>query len=234
MRPGLRPLGYEPCGYEPCDDEPYRQPSSPGEPVIPLSTSLRNCSLGGRLTPILLLAGIASLLVLMTRPVTTILVVASAEPQSTPRQDPPLSVVGLDRAWALARTGQDANIMTLHVASSRAARQTAQPLASILDVPMGDLPVLPADRLVGTILDQHRGTTLLLVVEPSDLPSILVAMGVRPNPAIQSDRRDGLYVVTRPLLGTVEVLRLRYGPPSNRPDAVRHTGPVTADQSIGE
>jgi hypothetical protein len=107
-------------------------------------------------------------------------------------------------------------------------------LASILDVPMGDLPVLPADRLVGTILDQHRGTTLLLVVEPSDLPNILVAMGVRPNPAIQSDRRDGLYVVTRPLLGTVEVLRLRYGPPPNRPDAVRHTGPVTADQSIGE
>ena len=145
-----------------------------------------------------------------SRPATTILIVPSAETQSSPRHDPPLSVMGLERAWTLAQTAWEAGITIVYATDSRSARQTAQPLATKLSLPIRSLPSDPPDRLSNSILSEHRGSH----AAPRSRPRASASNPLRPGSRNRSPQRG---TSGRPLLAHSDPV----GPDADEPAPLR-------------
>jgi broad specificity phosphatase PhoE len=130
-----------------------------------------------------------------TRPsgTTTVYVVRHAEtPPTSP--DPSLSDQGRERARQLATTLADAGIEVIFTTELARTRQTAEPLAQTLDVP---ITVRDAGRaLADEIRATHAGQAVLVVGHSNTVPQVVEALSGKTIAPIGHDEHDRLYVVT--------------------------------------
>ncbi|MGD2123064.1 MAG: histidine phosphatase family protein [Gemmatimonadota bacterium] len=122
--------------------------------------------------------------------------------------DPPLSMVGRERAALLATLLRDADITNIHSTDVLRTRETAQPIAETtgLEISLYDASDLAAfaEELLST-----PGTHL--VVGHSDTtPELVTALGGNPGPPIELMEYDRLYMVI-PGQESTRTILLRFG-----------------------
>lgn len=150
------------------------------------------------------------------RSATTIILVRHAEKAAVPGSDPPLSSAGEARSLALLDALRDAGVGAVIVTQLQRTRLTAALLTAHLGlvpevVPAGgDVPE-HARRVAATVLERHAGRTVLVVGHSNTIPAIVQALGGGEIPPIADDRYDDVYVVIRPVEGSVRRLTFRYG-----------------------
>ena len=131
-------------------------------------------------------------------------------------EDPGLSATGAIRAEELSRVLGDVDVIqgldAILVAPDRAARETAEPLARRLNLPVQEVDTTDVDGLAKRILKDYKGKIVLVVAEPATIPlAIPEFQGSKKVPAMADDEYDNLYIVSIPWYGKVKTLRLRYG-----------------------
>lgn len=147
---------------------------------------------------------------------TTVLVVRHADRAAEPGEDPGLSPVGAMRAEELSRVLGDVDVVqgldAILVSSGRASRETAEPLARRLNLPVQDADTTDPDALAKRILKDFKGEIVLVVAEPASIPLLIPEFqGSKKVPAMADGEYDNLYVVSIPWYGKVKTLRLHYG-----------------------
>ncbi|PTL84610.1 histidine phosphatase family protein [Vitiosangium sp. GDMCC 1.1324] len=150
---------------------------------------------------------------------TVVLLVRHGEKATDGGNDPALTPAGQKRAEALLQVAGSAGVNAIYATQYRRTRETAQPLADHLGVPVTVREISAgaqahAADLTRELLTQHRGETILVVEHSNTLPSILEAMaGVRVQP-ISDNEYDRLFVVVVPPSGPARLIQSRYGEPS--------------------
>lgn len=147
---------------------------------------------------------------------TTVIVVRYADLAPALGGDPGLSAAGSIRAEELSRVLGDVDVVqgldAILVGPERAARETAEPLARRLNLPVQDADTRDTKGLARRILKDYKGLIVLVVAEPSAIPLLIPRFqGSKKVPAIADDEYDNLYIVSVPWYGKVKTLRLRYG-----------------------
>ena len=165
------------------------------------------------------LAGFATSATAQDEP-TVIIVVRHGEKQTSDpaNPDPPLSETGARRAQSLVQMAEEAGVSVVYTTQFRRARETAQPLADKLKIPIipmevngGNLNSYPSAMAKG-ILAKHAGKTILVIGHTNTVPQTVEALGGKLPPAIEdASEFDRLFVVIVPKKGAVKVVKGRYG-----------------------
>jgi broad specificity phosphatase PhoE len=168
------------------------------------------------------LAGVIVLLATLTAPLaaqagtgpTTVIVVRHAEKVDDSR-DPALSEAGLRRAAALADALADAGVQAIYTTQFRRTRDTAAPLAALLQLE----PVViesagnaaeGATSLAGRVREREAGRTVLVVGHSNTVPLIIQALGGPDIGGIEDDEYTGIFIVIIDGNGT-RLIRAGYG-----------------------
>jgi broad specificity phosphatase PhoE len=115
-----------------------------------------------------------------------------------------------------------AGVSAIYATQYRRTRETAQPLADQLGLPVTVREIrvgaqAHAAEVAREILSQHQGKTVLVVEHSNTLPSLLESLAglhIQPIPDAEYDR---LMVVVVPPSGPARYLQSRYGAPSATP-----------------
>jgi broad specificity phosphatase PhoE len=117
--------------------------------------------------------------------------------------DPDLSGAGRLRAEALAKMLKDTKIAAIYTTEYKRTKQTAEPLATTLGVPV---TAFPSKDLAALMQKLKTATGNVLVVGHSNtVPEIIKALGVADPVVIGDDEFDNLFIVSRGSL-----IRLHY------------------------
>lgn len=148
---------------------------------------------------------------------TVVMVLRHAEKAPAPADDPPLSAAGARRAELLADALADAPVAAIYSTQFRRTRDTVQPLATRLGVPVtvreaseSNAAAYPA-ALAAEVLAAHRADTLLVVGHSNTVPAIVEAIGAPRPPPIDESEYGALFTVTVPPSGPASVAVGRYG-----------------------
>ena len=141
----------------------------------------------------------------------TVILVRHAEKATDPAEDPPLNIQGQKRALELARMLSRAGVNTIYVSQYRRTRQTARPLAAILNIPVVKMDASDIEGLVEQILSDHSGGAVLVVGHSNTIPLINKKLGIEKSIENSDDDYENLFVLTVQNTKTVELLNLRYG-----------------------
>jgi phosphohistidine phosphatase SixA len=156
--------------------------------------------------------------------VTTVFLVRHAERAQEPAQDPALTEAGRARAEALARLLSGAGVKAVYTSQFARTKQTAEPLAKLLGVPVSPVSLaLKPDRpreiseqsireLKGKV-EGHAGEAVLVVGHTNSVPDLIRALGGDTVPTMDESRFDDLFVVTVYAPGRAKVVQLKYGAP---------------------
>ena len=148
--------------------------------------------------------------------VTTVLLARHAE-KNAEASDPSLTPEGHARARELARVVADAGVVAIYSSQFARTRETAQPLADLLELPM---KVVPIERerldkhlaeLPRRILEHHVGQTVLVVGHSNTLPTLIRNLGAAGAPELSDGDYDDLFVVTVAGEGAAQLLHLHFG-----------------------
>ncbi|HEX8637925.1 MAG TPA: phosphoglycerate mutase family protein [Pyrinomonadaceae bacterium] len=151
---------------------------------------------------------------------TVVIVVRHGEKQmSDPTNpDPPLSEAGARRAQSLIQMAEEAGVSVIYTTQFRRARETAQPLADKLKIPVVPMEVNGANlngyatAMAKEILTKHAGKTVLVIGHTNTVPQMVEALGGKLPPAIDDAAEfDRLFVVIAQKKGAVKVVKGRYG-----------------------
>ena len=154
--------------------------------------------------------------------VTTVFLVRHAEKAQEPAQDPPLTEAGRARAEALARLLSGAGVKAVYASQFARTRQTAEPLAKLLGVPveavaLGVKPDRPREiseqsiRELKSRVEAHAGGAVLVVGHTNSVPDLIRELGGDVVPTIDESKYDNLFVVTVYAPGRAKVVQLKYG-----------------------
>ncbi|HEY5622340.1 MAG TPA: histidine phosphatase family protein [Gammaproteobacteria bacterium] len=129
--------------------------------------------------------------------------------------DPSLSDQGVRRAELLADFLEAIDVIAgvdaIYVTPERRTRQTAEPLASRLDVDVWTANHFDAEPFMAQILGDHKGEIVLVVTNGEMISPLVVELhGSKNIPEILPDEFGNVYVVTIPWFGKVKTLRLKY------------------------
>lgn len=146
---------------------------------------------------------------------TTIVLVRHAERERG--SDPPLKPAGQLRAEALVGVADRAGISAIYTTEFLRTQQTAEPLANHLALtptlfPVGDDVPQHVQDLVGNIVANHRGKTVLVVGHSNTVPMIIEKLGVSSPPVIAETEFDRLFVVTKKQNRGSKLIKAKYGP----------------------
>ncbi len=132
-------------------------------------------------------------------------------PDDAPR-NPPLNVMGQDRANALVRLLEPAGIEHIHSTDYHRTQETAAPLARRLGLDVGSYD--PSDlAAVAKKLLRTPGRHLVLG-HSNTTPELVGHLGGEPGPPIdERTEYDRLYMLVIPANGPVTTTVLRYGAP---------------------
>lgn len=149
---------------------------------------------------------------------TTIIFVRHAEKTSETETDPSLSAAGQRRVAELTRQLMDADVIAgvdaIYATPYKRTRETAQPLATALDLPVTSYDPDDNDAVLEDILDKHKGKIILVVGHSDTLPGLIADLGASKRvPPIADYEYDNLYLVSIPWFGKTKTIRLRYGEP---------------------
>ena len=173
-----------------------------------------------RLLPILffVVLSVALAWFLESQATTTIIFVKHADTQISLEEnsDPSLSILGIERSILLANVLQDIDVIAsvdeIYVDETVRTIQTAEPLASRLDISPISRNPYEVDDFMREILSQHKGKIILVVTHSDIISDLIVELhGSKNIPIIERDEFDNIYVVTIPWFGKVKTLRLHYG-----------------------
>ncbi|HEX8440593.1 phosphoglycerate mutase family protein [Archangium sp.] len=151
---------------------------------------------------------------------TVVLLVRHAEKATEGGDDPALTPAGRQRAEVLVQVAQHAGVSAISATRLRRTRETAQPLADRLGVPITVREVIPgggraqAAQQARDLLTQHRGQVVLVVGHSNTLPLVAEALAGVPIPPIPDSEYDRLMVVVVPPSGPARLIQSRYGAPS--------------------
>ena len=153
---------------------------------------------------------------------TTIIFVRHAEKVGAMGDDPELSPAGRRRVAELTRQLQDADVIAgidaIYATPYKRTRETAQPLAEALDLPVTSYDPDDNEAVLEDILDKHKGEIILVVGHSDTLPGLIADLGASKRvPPIADDEYDNLYLVSIPWFGKTKTIRLRYGEPYRAP-----------------
>ena len=154
--------------------------------------------------------------------VTTVFLVRHAERATEPAQDPPLTEAGKARAEALARLLSGAGVKAVYTSQFARTKQTAEPLAKLLGVPVNPVPLAvkpdkPREvseqsiRELKSKVEGHAGEAVLVVGHTNSIPDLIRELGGDVVPNIPEDKFDNLFVVTVYATGRAKVTQLKYG-----------------------
>ena len=173
-----------------------------------------------RLLPILffVVLSVALAWFLESQATTTIIFVKHADTQISLEEnsDPSLSILGIERSILLANVLQDIDVIAsvdeIYVDETVRTIQTAEPLASRLDISPISRNPYEVDDFMREILSQHKGKIILVVTHSDIISDLIVELhGSKNIPIIERDEFDNIYIVTIPWFGKVKTLRLHYG-----------------------
>jgi phosphohistidine phosphatase SixA len=164
------------------------------------------------------LAAVAGLPACSPAPATTpdsetiILVIRHAEKSTEPGQDPPLNAAGEARARELVHVTRTANVEKIYASEFLRTRQTVQPLATALGLPVdASFQAKDPAGLANDILTNQRGRTVLVAQHSNTVPQLIELLGGGVVPPIDDAREfDRLYIVHLRRTG-VSVTALKYG-----------------------
>lgn len=151
---------------------------------------------------------------------TVIIVVRHGEKQTSDpaNPDPPLSEAGAKRAQSLIQVAEEAGVSVIYTTQFRRARETAQPLADKLKIPVVPMEVNGGNlngyssAMAKEILTKYAGKTVLVIGHTNTVPQLVEALGGKLPPAIDDAAEfDRLFVVIVPKNGGVKVVKGRYG-----------------------
>jgi broad specificity phosphatase PhoE len=151
---------------------------------------------------------------------TVVLLVRHAEKATDGGDDPALTPAGQQRAEALVQVAQNAGVSTLYTTRLRRTRETAQPLADRLGIPIAVGEVIrggnqaQAAEQARDLLTKHRGQVVLVVGHSNTLPLLAEALAGMPIQPIPDSEYDRLMVVVVPPSGPARLIQSRYGAPS--------------------
>lgn len=130
-------------------------------------------------------------------------VMRHAEASGT-QQDPPLSVVGRERAWRVGRMLRSVRPQRiLHTATTR-SRETASEIARIVGVGAGSYDMFDPEPVVRRMID--GGGVWLLVGHSNTVPDLVRRLGGDPGTdAIPESVYDQIFMVVRADVGTMTV-----------------------------
>ena len=93
-------------------------------------------------------------------------------------------------------------------------RETVQPLADSLNLPINTYDAADTEEILEMILKQHKGKIILVVGHSNTVPVLIANLGASKKvPAIEEDEYDNIYVISIPWFGKTKTIRLRYGEP---------------------
>lgn len=149
---------------------------------------------------------------------TTVIFVRHAEKLAVKRSDPELSEAGRQRAAELARQLVDADVVAgidaIYSTPFRRTEETAEPVATALNVPINSYDVANTETIIDEIVKQHKGKIVLVVGHRITVPAMIGNMGASKNvPDIDENEYDNIYIVSIPWFGKTKTIRLRYGAP---------------------
>ncbi|MDP2326447.1 MAG: hypothetical protein Q8N51_20820 [Gammaproteobacteria bacterium] len=147
---------------------------------------------------------------------TTVILVRNADVASSLGDDLGLSPVGAIRAEELSRVLADVDVVqgpdAILVGGGRALRETAEPLARHLNLPVQEVDTSSLTRLAKRIVKEYKGQIVILVAQPADIPILIPRFqGSKKVPELADGEYDNLYIISIPWYGKVKTLRLRYG-----------------------
>lgn len=153
---------------------------------------------------------------------TTIIFVRHAEKDLSIPDDPPLSPVGRERVAELTRQLVDADVVAgidaIFATPFLRTRQTAEPLAARLNLPIQNYDPDDNEAVLATILKNHKGKIVLVVGHSDTIATLIADLGASKKvPPIADDEYDNLYLVSIPWFGKTKTIRLRYGAPYTGP-----------------
>lgn len=147
---------------------------------------------------------------------TTVIVVREADVATGLGDDVGLSPVGAMRAEELSRVLADVDVVqglnAILVGGSRASRETVEPLARRLNLPVQEVDMASLTRVAKDIMKDYKGEIVLVVAGPAEIPILIPRFqGSKKVPELADREYDNLYIVSVPWYGKVKTLRLRYG-----------------------
>ena len=149
---------------------------------------------------------------------TTIIFVRHAEKAASPADNPGLSDAGRRRVAELTRQLVDADVVAgvdaIYSTPFNRTEQTAQAIASALDLPINNYDPGDNEAVLETILKNHKGKIILVVGHSNTIPTLIADLGASKKvPAIHENEYDNIYVISIPWFGKTKTIRLRYGDP---------------------
>ncbi len=147
---------------------------------------------------------------------TTVIIVRHADVAGDAGDDLGLSPMGAIRAEELSRTLAEVDVVegvdAILAARGRASRETAEPLARRLSLPVQEVDTSSLTRIAKGIVKDYKGRIVLVVVNPADIPILIPRFqGSKKVPELADREYDNLYIVSIPWYGKVKTLRLHYG-----------------------
>lgn len=147
---------------------------------------------------------------------TTVIIVRHADVATGLGSDLGLSALGAIRAEELSRVLADVDVIqgpdAILTGGGRASRETAEPLARRLNLPVQEVDTSGLKRLAKRIVKDYKGKIVVVVVDPREVPILIPRFqGSKKVPALADGEYDNLYIVSIPWYGKVKTLRLRYG-----------------------
>ena len=152
----------------------------------------------------------------------TVFLIRHAEREDEPRQDPPLSKLGVARGEALARLLSTAGIKAIFTSQYARTKQTAEPLATKLGLTVTPftLKTNPANprqiaeestaEVTNKILE-HAGQSVLVIGHSNSIPDVIKMLGGDVVPTIDEQKFDDLFIVNVYAKGKAKVVQLKYG-----------------------
>lgn len=152
----------------------------------------------------------------------TVFLVRHAEREDEPRQDPPLRKEGVARSQELAKLLGAAGIKTIITSQLARTKQTAEPLATKLNltatpISLRSNPNNPRQiaeesttEVVNRILERS-GESVLVVGHSNSIPDVIKMLGGNPVPTIDERTYSDLFIVTVYGKGKAKVVHLKYG-----------------------
>ena len=151
----------------------------------------------------------------LSRPVTTVILIRHAEKIIDPNNsDPDLSQAGQARAQEIVRMFADAGINAIYATQYKRTQETVKPLADKLGLPINQVNSKNTADLLTQIRSQHRGQVIFIAGHNSTVPEIIAALGGPQFPTIPESEYDNLYIVTVYRTGKAKVVKMKYGSPS--------------------
>jgi len=149
---------------------------------------------------------------------TTIIFVRHAEKAASPDDNPGLSDAGRRRAAELSRQLVDADVVAgidaIYSTPFLRTEQTAQTVATALNLPIHNYDPDDNEAVLKTILKNHKGKIILVVGHSNTVPTLIADLGASKKvPAIHENEYDNIYIISIPWFGKTKTIRLRFGEP---------------------